>query len=157
MVRKIGNDWSQRKLYFQLKQKLEMEKLFRDAWLRWTVKAIERCEEPLSHHMTKAENLAFQRKTTCYYYNQYGLNHNSVIKLPWNDYALGWSGHPGTGNWVNIANMSNLMWYSMIRRGSVMVHKCHVRGFGTDPHLQKGYEYRWKKCMDRDYGHYSRP
>jgi len=157
-LRKIGNDWSKRSTPAILREKLEMEKMFRDTWMRWTCKAVERCEEPLAHNLSMVETLAFQRKMQCYKYNQYGLSQKALRSLQWKDYLMGWPGNPGTGDWVSVANMANLTWYAMIRKGQVMVHRAHVRGYGTDPHLIKGgYEYRWKKTMDRDYARYTRP
>eukprot|EP00760_Papus_ankaliazontas_P013602 PhM_4_TR15842/c0_g1_i1/m.23944 len=157
MVRKIGRDWSNQHLYFQLRQKLEIEKAFRDTWVKWLTRSIQRVEEPLSKHMTHAETLTFQRKLTCYSYNQFGMSKQNFVSLRWNDYMLGNAGTPGTGDWVNTANAHNLTWNSLLRKGHIMVHRCHVRGGGTCPHMQKGgHEYRWKKSIERDYMHYTR-
>ena len=155
---KLGRDWNRKRLYPLLRHKLEIEKSFRDTWVKWTGRAIQRCQEPLCHNLSERQSMMIQKKMTCYQYNLFGVSHVNYRSLPWNDYAHGYRGTPGTGDWVNLINMSSIAWYQMVRNGHVLVHRCHVRGLGSDPYLSKGgYELRWKKCMDRDFGHYTRP
>ena len=157
LARNFGRDWSKRRLYWTLRNKLEIEKSFRDSWIRWTSRAVQRCDEPLCHNMSQAETLAFQKKMTCYMYNLEGVSHLDYLTMPWRDYGHGISGVPGTGDWVSMINLNHFTWYQMVRKGFVLVYRCHVRGLGSDPYLLKGgYEYRWKKCIDRDVGHYTR-
>eukprot|EP00759_Apiculatamorpha_spiralis_P017794 PhF_6_TR23880/c0_g1_i1/m.33457 len=157
MVRKIAHDWSQKKLYFSLKQKLEWEKMYRDTFMKWTTRAVTRCDEPISHHLSITESRMFQQKSACYLYNQYGISTANVRRLKWTDYVAGHSGNPGTGDYVSSVGLTSTTFYQMIRKGHVLVHRVNSRGAGTDKHMQKGgYEYRWKKVLDRDYAHYTR-
>ena len=154
----LGRDWNRKRLYPVLRYKLEIEKSFRDTWMKWTVRAIQRSHEKLAHNLSATQSAMLQKKATCYMYNQFGTSHLNYRSLQWNDFAHGYRGTPGTGDWVNLINMSSMAWYQMLRGGYVLAHRCHVRGLGSDIHLNKGgYEHRWKKCMDRDMGHYTRP
>jgi hypothetical protein len=152
----IGQQWRKKHLMVNLETKLMGDKFIRDAFVNQVSKAASRLQyQPLARSMPHTQ--MFQRKLTAWSYNQHGLFRGEFHHIHKVDHNHGETGMSGTREWVPWANIHAHTMSANVKSGKVMCHRVHWRGYGLDPHLQRGkWTHRWNKTFVRDHLQYTR-
>ena len=157
MPRHIGQDVARKHIHFVLETRLVLEKKFRDAWMEGICNAVTRLDQPMAKSLEGRTQQVFQRKVACFNYNQYGLARIPFHRVGHVDRFYAVRGNVGTRDWVPWANVSAWTMNKMVRGGSMLVHRVHHRGYGSDKTLkQGGWEFRWNKVYQRNVLQYNR-
>jgi hypothetical protein len=157
MVRHIGHDSPRKHIHFVLETRLVLEKKLRDAWLEGVCNAAMRHDQPLAKSLEGKTQQMFQRKVATFNYNQFGLARVPFHLIGHTDRYYAIRGNVGTRDWVPWANVSAWTFNHMVRKGTVLVHRVHHTGYGTDKSLrQGGWEFRWNKVYQRNVLQYNR-
>jgi hypothetical protein len=157
MLRHIGADSPNKHVQFVLETRLIVEKKLRDAWLEGVCHAAMRHDQPLAKSLEGKTQAMFQRKVATFSYNQYGLARIPFHRIAHTDHHNAIRGNIGTRDWVPWVNMSSWSFNKAVRGGTVLVHRVHHKGYGTDRSLkQGGWEFRWNKVYQRNVLQYNR-
>lgn len=157
MVRHIGQDVARRHSHFALETRLLYEKAFRDAFLTGVLDAASRAHQPIAKSLSGKTQQVFQRKVACFSYNQYGAFRLPMHRIGQSDRFYSVRGNLGTRDWVPYANISSWTMNKMVRQGTILVHRVHYTGWGTDKSLnQGGWAHRWNKQYQRNALQYNR-
>jgi hypothetical protein len=145
----IGQQWPKKHLMYVLETRLMTEKAFRDAFVSQVTASASRVRQPIARSIPHSQ--MFQRKLTCWNYNQHGLFRGDIYRIPKVDHNGAEVGLSGTREWVPWLNIHQFTAVRKLRSGQIMMHRVHHRGYGLDPHLRKGkWTHRWNKCLERD-------
>jgi hypothetical protein len=146
----IGQDWRKKNMATALENSLTVHKAMRDAFIVQVARSVVLHDQPLAKNMP--HNQAFQRKMACWDYNQHGLYRGDLTRVPRVDRNYGMTGVQGTREWVPWINVHQFTMTIQLKSHKILMHRVHMRGYGTDPHLTKGkWTHRWNKVLQRDY------